>query len=72
MLSAGGIRHQFTHLPNIQMSQYGSEFLKSVPERLRVDENQDAPDIQYHEHGYVFLASEKGLDSLHENFATQR
>lgn len=72
MLSCGGIRHQFSQRANILMSQYGTEFLRSIPERLRIDASHDAPDVQFVEGGYLFLASDKNLQILHDNYNTQR
>ncbi|GLD95143.1 hypothetical protein PINS_up003768 [Pythium insidiosum] len=72
MLSCGGIRHQFSEHTNILLSQYGTEFLRDLPTRLRVDDTQDAPDIQFVEGGYLFLASDTGLSVLEENYRTQR
>ncbi|TMW68615.1 hypothetical protein Poli38472_006083 [Pythium oligandrum] len=72
MLSCGGIRHQFSERANILLSQYGTEFLDSLPTRLRVEGSDDVPDIQFVEGGYLFLASEKGLHVLQENYETQR
>lgn len=43
MLSAGGVRQQFSAAENTQMSMFGAEFLKS-PELLRVDDV--VPDFQ--------------------------
>ncbi|POM80688.1 FAD-dependent oxidoreductase domain containing hypothetical protein [Phytophthora palmivora] len=71
MLSAGGIRHQFSETENIEMSLYGTEFLRSIGTNMKVD-GHDAPDVQFVEGGYMFLASERGLDVLHRNYATQR
>lgn len=70
MLSAGGIRHQFSERANILMSHYGTEFLNAVPERLRVGD--DIPDIQFVEGGYLFLASDKNLQVLYDNYEIQR
>lgn len=71
MLSAGGIRHQFSERANIELSLYGSEFLKSLGTNMHVD-GHDAPDVQFVEGGYMFLASDKGLDTLHKNYEVQR
>ena len=43
MLSAGGMRQQFSAPENTRMSMYGAEFLKS-PETLQVDDY--VPDFQ--------------------------
>ncbi|RLN95113.1 hypothetical protein BBJ28_00000123 [Nothophytophthora sp. Chile5] len=71
MLSAGGIRHQFSESENIEMSLYGTQFLKDIGTNLHVA-GHDAPDVQFVEGGYMFLASDRGLDILHKNYATQR
>ncbi|TDH70627.1 uncharacterized protein CCR75_005096 [Bremia lactucae] len=70
-LSAGGIRHQFSTTENIEMSQYGTQFLRNIKSNLTVV-GHDAPDVQFVEGGYMFLASERGLDVLYQNYATQR
>ena len=36
MLSAGGIRHQFSLQENIEMSMFTSEFLRTIREHLSV------------------------------------
>ncbi|CAK4080853.1 unnamed protein product [Aphanomyces euteiches] len=71
VLSAGGIRLQFSERCNIEMSQYGVEFLKNSAENLQVP-GSDPVDVQYTQGGYLFLASNKGVDILRENYATQR
>lgn len=69
VLSAGGIRQQFSEADNTLMSMYGAEFLKS-PELLQV--NDTVPDFQFHEHGYLFLASKETAPILKRNNLTQR
>ncbi|XP_070582051.1 FAD-dependent oxidoreductase domain-containing protein 1-like [Ptychodera flava] len=71
VLSVGGVRQQYSLLENIQMGMFGSEFLQNVKEYLTVD-YADPPDVQFHRHGYLFLASEKGADTLLENVKVQR
>lgn len=71
VLSAGGIRHQFSETENIEMSLYGSEFLRHVGTNLKVDDH-DIPDVQFVEGGYMFLASKRGLNVLHQNYITQK
>ena len=70
MLSASGIRQQFTAPVSIRMSQYGLDFLRAAPEALAVD--GDGPALGLKEHGYLFLASEAGAAVLRENVAVQR
>ena len=70
MLSASGIRQQFSTPISIRMSQYGLDFLRAAPTRLAVD--GDRPDPAFKEHGYLFLATAAGLPVLRENVALQR
>ena len=68
-LSAAGIRQQYSSAINIQISLYSIEFLRHVGEALEVD--GDRPDIQLHEGGYLFLATEENRRILKENHALQ-
>ncbi len=68
-LSAASIRHQFSTPENIRLSQFGSSFLKSVGDHLRVD--GEAPAIGFKERGYLFLATAQGLGILQSNHLTQ-
>lgn len=68
MLSAGGIRQQFSVEENIKMSMYGISFLKNISEL--VVEKDVIPDVQFHENGYLFLATRR--DVLIENYETQK
>ena len=70
MLSASGIRQQFSTHVSIRMSQYGLAFIRAAGAALAVD--GDAPELSFKEHGYLFLASEAGLPILRENVAVQR
>lgn len=69
-LSAGGIRQQFSNPENIQISQFGAQFLKNINQHLKVDD--DDINIDFVENGYLFLASEKGLPILNQNHETQK
>lgn len=69
-LSAGSVRHQFSTVENIEMSKFGSDFVKRADELLAVDD--DVPDLQFVESGYLFLSTEQGLGVLTENVALQR
>ncbi|CAI5720180.1 unnamed protein product [Peronospora destructor] len=71
ILSAGGIRHQFSETENIEMSLYGTENLRNIGTNMKVD-GHDAPDVQFVEGGYMFLASEEGADILKQNYVTQK
>lgn len=70
VLSVGGIRQQFSVHENIQLSQYGAEFLRQSPKLLAV-EGMDPPNMQFNPHGYLTLASEAGMSQLEENYKLQ-
>ena len=69
-LSAASIRHQFSTPENIRLSQFGTEFIRHVGEHLCVD--GEAPEVGFHEGGYLFLASAAGRDTLASNHRVQR
>jgi glycine/D-amino acid oxidase-like deaminating enzyme len=70
MLSASGIRQQFSTPVSIRMSQYGLEFIRNAATALAV--GGEAPLLAFKEHGYLFLASDQGQDVLRDNVALQR
>ena len=73
VLSAGGIRQQFSLKENVQMSMYGIDFVKNARGLLEVDGDDGGDDLQFQENGYLFLASsEAGKAALQRNHATQR
>jgi glycine/D-amino acid oxidase-like deaminating enzyme len=63
--SAGGIRQQFSTPENVLISAFGASFIKSAAEHLSVA--GEAPDLQFHEGGYLFLATGAGLRTLVSN-----
>ena len=69
-LSVASIRHQFSTPENIRMSKFGSAFVADIGTQLAVD--GEAPDVGWHEAGYLFLATEAGLPVLQANHTTQR
>ncbi len=69
MLSAGGIRQQFSVPENIKMSIYGASFIKNIAD-LAVD-GESIPDVQFHENGYLFLAGTNSKHILETNMKTQ-
>ncbi len=69
-LSASSIRQQFSTPVNIAMSQMGFAFIRDAGRTLAVD--GDPPALGLRMSGYLFLASESGLDVLRENHAVQR
>jgi glycine/D-amino acid oxidase-like deaminating enzyme len=68
--SAASIRHQFSTPENIRMSQYGTQFIRDIGLHLGVD--GDAPDVAFHEAGYLFLATAPGRAVLEANHRIQR
>lgn len=68
--SAGGIRQQFSLRENILMSQYGLEVYGNFEELMSVD--GDAPDLGLRQQGYLFLATEQGVESMKESHRLQR
>lgn len=67
--SAGGIRQQFSTPENIRMSAFGAAFIKSISEHLSVE--GEIADVPFTEWGYLFLATESGLETLRANHTTQ-
>ena len=55
MLSAGGIRQQFSLSENILMSKYSADFIKKASLESKADST--IPDVQFHNNGYLFLAA---------------
>lgn len=70
VLSVGGIRQQFSLPENIQLSLFSAQFLRNVKRNLSVLDF-DPPDIQFQPHGYLFLASEGGVEQMTKNLAVQ-
>jgi glycine/D-amino acid oxidase-like deaminating enzyme len=71
VLSAGGIRQQFSGIENIKMSLYGLDFIRNT-EQLQVDPKDGPPDMQFDEGGYLFLGGKQHESIMRENNATQR
>lgn len=61
----GGIWQQFSLKENVQMSLYGAKFLKEFAKEQKID-------LDFQEHGYLFLADDEGQDTLEKNVAQQR
>ncbi|WP_127103960.1 NAD(P)/FAD-dependent oxidoreductase [Pararhodobacter zhoushanensis] len=70
-LSASSIRTQFSNPINVQISQFGLSFIRGFAEAMQVGD--DRPDLNFHESGYLFLAStDAQAQILRENHAVQR
>uniref|UniRef100_A0AAQ5ZJF1 FAD-dependent oxidoreductase domain-containing protein 1 n=1 Tax=Amphiprion ocellaris TaxID=80972 RepID=A0AAQ5ZJF1_AMPOC len=71
VLSAGGIRQQFSLLENIHLSLASADFMRNINEHLGVL-NEDPVDLQFNQSGYLFLANEEVAHIMEENYSTQR
>jgi glycine/D-amino acid oxidase-like deaminating enzyme len=69
-LSASSIRQQFSTPVNIQISQFGLEFLRDAPSLLAVE--GEAVEIGLTLPGYLFLASPTQAEALRAQYAIQR
>ena len=69
-LSAASIRLQFSTPLNIEISRFGIEVIKHLPDYLAV--NGEVPEIDFVENGYLFLATDAGMATLEHNHAVQR
>ena len=66
VLSAGGLRQQFSLEQNIKMSLYGLEFMRMMQSWPSSD------DVQFHQQGYVFMANtDSGAQTLRQNHEVQ-
>ena len=52
------------------MSLYGADFLRNARRLLHIH-GVDMPDINFQPHGYLFLASEDGVETMEENHNMQ-
>ncbi|XP_070773316.1 FAD-dependent oxidoreductase domain-containing protein 1 [Enoplosus armatus] len=71
VLSAGGIRQQFSLPENIHLSLASADFMRNINEHLGLL-NEDPVDLQFNQSGYLFLASEEVAHIMEENYSTQR
>ncbi|KAM7397584.1 hypothetical protein PAMA_005748 [Pampus argenteus] len=71
VLSAGGIRQQFSLPENIHLSLASADFMRNINEHLGVP-NEDIVDLQFNQSGYLFLASEEVAHIMEDNYSTQR
>ncbi|QTD44821.1 NAD(P)/FAD-dependent oxidoreductase [Ottowia testudinis] len=69
-LSASSIRQQFSTAINIELSRFGLQFLREFGPRLTV--NGEAPTIDFHEGGYLYLATPQGEAVLRDNHVLQK
>lgn len=60
--SAGGIRQLFTTAINIQISRYSLQKYLTFPEDMAV--NGEKAEIDFRQHGYLFLGQDKHMEQL--------
>lgn len=70
-LSAASIRLQFSTELNIEISRFGIELIKHLDDWLGI-RGEPAPEIDFVEGGYLFLATGAGIGALEHNHAIQR
>ena len=69
-LSSSSIRNQFSNPINVEISRFGTEFIRNFAEVMQVV--GDKPDLQFHEGGYLFLANTPDqVQTLRENHEVQ-
>jgi glycine/D-amino acid oxidase-like deaminating enzyme len=69
-LSSSSIRNQFSNPINVEISRFGTEFIRNFAEVMQVA--GDKPDLQFHEGGYLFLANTPDqVQTLRENHEVQ-
>ena len=69
-LSEASIRHQFSQPVNIKLSMFATEFFSNFHNHVEV--NGEAPELPFHETGYLFLASKDGMGNLIDNHEIQK
>ena len=65
-----GMRQQFSCRENIEMSQFGFEFLRRANSLLAVKE-EPPPDVQFNHAGYLILADKDNAEDLQANYELQ-
>ena len=68
-LATGGCRRLFARPENIRMSQFSIDFFKAFGKHVAV--NGTAPDVQWKEHGYLFVVGAGHEKVLEANCRTQ-
>lgn len=71
VLSAGGIRQQFSLPENILLSLHSADFMRNINDHLGVL-NEEPVDLQFNHSGYLFLASDEVAHIMEDNYRTQR
>lgn len=66
--SAASLRQQFSTPVNIAISQFAVRFIRNIGRWLAVDDQ--APEVGFHEGGYLFLTDEAGAPARRLEYAT--
>jgi glycine/D-amino acid oxidase-like deaminating enzyme len=69
-LSEASIRHQFSQPVNIKLSMFATEFFSNFHDCVQV--NGEAPELPFRETGYLFLATNDGMENLINNHEIQK
>jgi glycine/D-amino acid oxidase-like deaminating enzyme len=69
-LSEASIRHQFSQPVNIKLSMFATEFFSNFHDSVQV--NGEAPELPFRETGYLFLATNDGMENLINNHEIQK
>ncbi|MBZ9657638.1 FAD-binding oxidoreductase [Mesorhizobium sp. ESP-6-4] len=72
-LSTSAIRQQYSNPINVKISQFGIEIIRGFQERMApFYPNEQAPDLGFKEHGYLYCCSPEGVDAARERVELQR
>ncbi|MBZ9733516.1 FAD-binding oxidoreductase [Mesorhizobium sp. CA18] len=72
-LSTSAIRQQYSNPINVKISQFGIEIIRTFQERMApFYPNEQAPDLGFKEHGYLYCCSPEGVDAARERVELQR
>lgn len=69
--STSSVRHQFSQPINVEISLFQTGFIRKFHEIVGKGD-PEVPPVVLREHGYLYLASEMGEQTLRENQETQR
>jgi glycine/D-amino acid oxidase-like deaminating enzyme len=72
-LSTSAIRQQYSNPINVKISQFGIEIIRRFPERMaEFFPGEPAPDLGFHENGYLYCCSPEGVEAARARVDLQR
>ena len=72
-LSTSAIRQQYSNPINVKISQFGIEIIRNFPLRMApFFKGEPAPDLGFHEHGYLYCCSPDGVEPARARVDLQR